>query len=129
MSKDKQIPEAAKTPKAVGARRSTRSSIWLAILPPILVFVGGLAIGITWDQDGAFGRSLKAALVSTAGPFAFFFEAGPFVRLFVALGILVIYVMLMKKTPLGRAKGFKVVLGSLVWCAIGFAAFVAQSGE
>lgn len=119
----------AKNETAHAERLSTRSLVLLALIPPAIVLLGGIAIGLAWGTENGFGRALRAMFVSSAGPIAFLFRADLFVRILVAIGILVIYVGLAKVTPLGRAKPHKIFLGSLVWCAIGLVGFVVMSAS
>lgn len=119
----------AKQDKSPAQRRSTVWSVRLALVPPLAVFVVGVTIALLWGTEDGYTRATAAALVSTAGPVAFAFEAGPLVRILVALGILVVFAALVRVTPLGRAKAWKILLGSLVWCAIGFVAFVMQASS
>lgn len=113
--------------KKPATRRPTLQNVMLVLIPPTIVEIGGVVLALMWKTEDGYLRAFRAALVSTAGPVAFLFQASLFVRILVAIGIVAIFVGLTKVTPLGRMKPHKLFLGSLIWCAIGFAAFVVQA--
>jgi hypothetical protein len=108
-------------------KRSLRSAAWIALAPPALVFAIGLGLGIAWDKEDVLGRALRALLYSAGGPFSFLFQAGVLVRSLVVVGLVAVYLGLVRITPLGRAPWPKLLLGSAIWCALGFVAFVFGS--